>query len=133
MLWNEDFDDCSDGQDHLRRARLAQDHSVQGGGHGAPVPPVLQSGHQVFHDRHHGSEVRSWVNRGDNQPIEPRGLEEALGADAIEALTRQTGLSRDELLSRLSAVLPTAVDRMTPEGREPTPEEEARWRLPSAA
>ena len=30
---------------------------------------------------------------------------------------RQTGLSREELLARLSKVLPEAVDKMTPEGR----------------
>jgi uncharacterized protein YidB (DUF937 family) len=33
---------------------------------------------------------------------------------------KQTGLSRDELLKRLSQVLPEAVDKMTPEGRLPT-------------
>jgi uncharacterized protein YidB (DUF937 family) len=35
-------------------------------------------------------------------------------------LARQTGLSRDELLARLSRVLPDAVDKYTPQGRLPT-------------
>jgi len=35
-------------------------------------------------------------------------------------------LSRDELLSRLKAVLPNAVDRLTPEGRLPTEAEVAK-------
>ncbi|WP_449409985.1 YidB family protein [Methylobacterium komagatae] len=35
-------------------------------------------------------------------------------------LARQTGLSHDELLARLSRALPSAVDRYTPDGRLPT-------------
>ena len=34
-------------------------------------------------------------------------------------LAQQTGLSRADLLSRLSSVLPDVVDKMTPEGRLP--------------
>lgn len=37
----------------------------------------------------------------------------------IERLTRQTGLTRDELLSRLSRTLPDAVDNLTPDGMPP--------------
>jgi uncharacterized protein YidB (DUF937 family) len=35
----------------------------------------------------------------------------------LSGLTEQTGLSREELLKRLSAVLPEMVDKMTPAGR----------------
>ena len=45
----------------------------------------------------------------------------------METLAQQTGLSREELLSRLKAVLPTAVDKMTPEGRLPTEAEAGAW------
>ena len=34
----------------------------------------------------------------------------------IDRLTQQTGLSRDELLKRLSQVLPQTVDQLTPDG-----------------
>ena len=40
-----------------------------------------------------------------------------IGPDVIDTLVRQTGLSKEELLSRLSRQLPEAVDRYTPEGR----------------
>ena len=50
-----------------------------------------------------------------------------IGADDIEALTRHTGLSRDELLSGLSRELPRAIDEMTPDGRLPTADEASRW------
>ncbi|CAN7585910.1 YidB family protein [Bosea sp. LjRoot90] len=59
----------------------------------------------------------SWVRQGPNQEVAPQELEGAIGPDVIEALVRQTGLSREELLSRLSRRLPEAVDRYTPDGR----------------
>jgi uncharacterized protein YidB (DUF937 family) len=66
-----------------------------------------------------GEAAKSWVGTGPNAPITDSQLEKTLGSDLIETLTRQTGLSREELLVRLSKVLPEAVDKMTPEGRIP--------------
>jgi len=37
----------------------------------------------------------------------------------LATLVKQTGLSQEELLARLSRELPTAVDRYTPDGRLP--------------
>ena len=53
-------------------------------------------------------------------------LLQAIGPDALTTLLEQTGLSREELLSRLTRELPTAVDKLTPEGRLPTEDEAAR-------
>jgi uncharacterized protein YidB (DUF937 family) len=64
--------------------------------------------------------AQSWVRTGPNQQPSLSQLEQALGEETIDALTRQTGLSRSALLERLQAVLPNAVDSLTPEGRLPT-------------
>jgi uncharacterized protein YidB (DUF937 family) len=37
----------------------------------------------------------------------------------LATLSQQTGLSREELLSRLATTLPEAVDKYTPDGRLP--------------
>ena len=66
-----------------------------------------------------GDRAQSWVGTGANAPIDESQLETALGPDLIDSLTKQTGLSREDLLARLSKVLPEAVDKMTPEGRIP--------------
>lgn len=66
-----------------------------------------------------GDKAESWVNTGANKPCTPAELEKALGPDAIEALTKHTNLSKDELLSRLCKELPAAVDQYTPQGRIP--------------
>jgi uncharacterized protein YidB (DUF937 family) len=76
----------------------------------------------------HGEVAKSWVQTGPNQELNTTQLADALGSDAIEQLTSQTGLSRDELLSRLKSVLPTAVDKLTPDGRLPTDAETSQWK-----
>src|SRR5688572_6359660 len=66
-----------------------------------------------------GEVAQSWVKSGPNQDIEPNDLEAAIGTDVLSDLSARTGLSRDELLARLSRELPSAVDQYTPEGRLP--------------
>jgi uncharacterized protein YidB (DUF937 family) len=63
--------------------------------------------------------AESWVGKGPNEPITDSQLEKTLGSDLIDSLVKQTGLSREELLSRLSKTLPEAVDKLTPDGRLP--------------
>lgn len=72
-----------------------------------------------FHQAGHGPAAQSWVNQGPNQEIAPHHLEQAIGPDVLATLTQRTGLSREELLSRLSRDLPQAIDRYTPDGRVP--------------
>jgi uncharacterized protein YidB (DUF937 family) len=38
----------------------------------------------------------------------------------MDTLSRQTGLSQQDLLARLSRELPDAIDKYTPQGRLPT-------------
>ncbi len=85
--------------------------SFLGGGLGALVDRFTEAGH--------GQTAQSWVARGPNQPVAPHQLEQAIGQDTLATLAQQTGLSRDELLARLSRELPTAVDHYTPDGRLP--------------
>ncbi|WCS28777.1 YidB family protein (plasmid) [Methylobacterium sp. NMS14P] len=72
-----------------------------------------------FQQAGHGAAAQSWVDPGPNQEIAPHHLEQAIGPDVLAALTQRTGLSREELISRLSRELPRAVDRYTPDGRIP--------------
>jgi len=64
--------------------------------------------------------VDSWVGTGPNKQIAPSQVEQAIGPDVLETLSTQTGLSRQELLARLSRELPNAVDKYTPQGHLPT-------------
>jgi len=73
-----------------------------------------------FKQAGHGEAADSWVGQGPNKQIGPSDLERALGPDVLATLSQQTGLSREEILSRLSKNLPDAVDKYTPRGRIPT-------------
>ena len=88
------------------------------GGLGELIERFKRSGHAQAAD--------SWVSTGPNQPLAPDQLEQAIGPDVLNTLSQQTGLSRDELLSRLSREVPAAVDKFTPQGRLPTEDEAAR-------
>ena len=66
-----------------------------------------------------GEVAQSWVNNGPNKEIAPPQLKQAIGTDVLAELEKQTGLSQDELLARLSRELPAAVDKYTPDGRLP--------------
>src|SRR6516165_4088019 len=67
-----------------------------------------------------GEVADSWVGRGPNKQVAPPQLEQAIGPEVLTTLSQQTGLSREELLARLSKNLPDAVDKYTPDGRIPT-------------
>jgi uncharacterized protein YidB (DUF937 family) len=67
-----------------------------------------------------GDTAESWVGTGPNKPVTPTQLEQAIGPEILDSLAKQTGLSRNELLARLSRELPDAVDKYTPQGRLPT-------------
>lgn len=79
-----------------------------------------------FKQNGQGPAADSWVSTGPNQQLQTDQLEQAIGPEALNALLKQTGLSREELLTRLTRELPTAVDKFTPAGRLPTEEEAAR-------
>ena len=77
-------------------------------------------------DAGHGDVAKSWVGTGENKEIDPDDLGSALGADKINALSEQTGMSRDDLLEGLARQLPQFIDQLTPHGRVPTEQEASR-------
>jgi len=77
-------------------------------------------------DNGHGHVAQSWIGDGPNQEIAPEDLANALGSDTLHTLSKQSGLSVDDLLAGLSQHLPDLVDQLTPKGRLPSDVEAAR-------
>jgi uncharacterized protein YidB (DUF937 family) len=95
------------------------------GGLGGQNPGGLLSGGlgelvDSFRQSGQGDIAESWVGTGPNKEVAPQQLEQAIGPDVLAALAQQTGLSREEIVARLSRELPQAVDQYTPEGRIPS-------------
>ena len=74
-----------------------------------------------------GETAKSWISSGPNRSIAPQDVEKAFGGQTIDNLSQQTGLQRNDLLAQLSAILPEAVDRLTPKGRMPEEHETRDW------
>lgn len=66
-----------------------------------------------------GGTVRSWVGTGANQAITPDQIHQVFGSDVVKELAAKVGLSPDVLAAKLSQVLPTAIDKLTPTGAVP--------------
>ena len=104
----------------LEQLRGTLGGGLGGGGAGGFLSGGLGELIDRFKQNGQGAVADSWVNTGPNRPVAPPELEQAIGPDVLATLSQQTGLSREELLARLSRELPDAVDRYTPDGRLPS-------------
>ena len=89
------------------------------GGLGTMIHDGLSDLLGSFKQAGHGEVADSWVQTGPNKAIAPPDLEQAIGSDTLSQLEQRTGMSRADILKKLSHELPTAVDRYTPDGRLP--------------
>ncbi|MGG5807661.1 YidB family protein [Falsiroseomonas sp. CW058] len=101
-----------------------QPGGLAGAAGGAGIGGMLSEGLRDLVDRFrqsgHGETADSWVAPGPNREVSPSQLEQALSPETLDALAQQTGLSRQEIVQRLTRELPKAVDSYTPDGRLPS-------------
>jgi uncharacterized protein YidB (DUF937 family) len=64
-----------------------------------------------------GAEVASWVGSGENLPVSADQIRKALGADQVEALGQQAGVSPEHAGNGLAALLPELISKLTPAGQ----------------
>jgi uncharacterized protein YidB (DUF937 family) len=63
-----------------------------------------------------GGVVQSWIGPGANQAISADQLHQVLGSETVTNLAQKFGINPQDLLQKLTTVLPQAVDHMTPGG-----------------
>jgi uncharacterized protein YidB (DUF937 family) len=56
-----------------------------------------------FKQNGYGDAAASWVGTGPNKSMTPAQLEEGIGPEVLDTLSKPTSLSKDDLLSRLLA------------------------------
>lgn len=74
---------------------------------------------QSLHDQGLGSIASSWVGNGENLPISGEQIQQVLGNERVQQLAAKAGISPDAASSTLSQLLPTLVDKLTPNGQVP--------------
>ena len=74
---------------------------------------------QSFQEKGLGGLASSWVGTGQNLPISADQIQNVLGSDQVKELAAKAGISPDMASSALSQLLPTLVDKMTPNGQVP--------------
>jgi uncharacterized protein YidB (DUF937 family) len=74
---------------------------------------------QSFHDNGLGSIVSSWVSTGENLPITADQIQAALGNDKVQQFAAKAGITPDAAKATLAEVLPTLVNKLTPDGKVP--------------
>lgn len=74
---------------------------------------------RLFEQRGLGAEADSWIGTGRNRSITPEQLTQALGAQRVESLSSGLGLGNIAGAAAIAALLPTLIDKLTPDGRAP--------------
>ena len=69
----------------------------------------------------YGHQVESWLGRGPNQPITAQDLGKVLSNQQVQQMAHHFGIPADQILAKLSQVLPEAVDNNSPNGHLQTP------------
>ena len=106
-----------------RRRSVGRPRWPSSGLGGASAGGLLSGGIGELIDRFrqagHGETANSGSRPAQNREVAPHQLEQAIGPDVLDTLTRQTGLSRDELLARLSREYPRRSTSTRPRAASP--------------
>ncbi len=69
-----------------------------------------------------GDIASSWVSTNANKAIAPDQIMKALGNSHVSEIASKLGISPETVSSTLAKVLPEVVDKLTPDGKLPTPD-----------
>jgi len=74
---------------------------------------------QSFHEKGLGEVASSWIGTGQNISITPDQIQHVLGSDAVKQMAAKAGISPDIASSSLASMLPSLIDKLTPNGQMP--------------
>lgn len=107
----------TDAKDQATKMAGALGDILKGGGAADLVGKLGQHGL--------GDIASSWVGLGKNLPISPAQITQVLGSGPIASIAAKLGISTERATHTLAAVLPQAIDHMTPTGAPPAADAEA--------
>ena len=75
----------------------------------------------AFEHKGLGDMMSSWISTGPNPPISASQVSDILGGDTMGQFARKAGIPVGEAGTLLAKLLPTAIDKLTPDGTVPDP------------
>ena len=83
-------------------------------------PGALGNLAQSFQRNGLGNVLQSWIGTGQNLPISASQVQQVLGNDVVSDMAGKAGLDVPETADALSGMLPQVVDKLSPDGKEPS-------------
>jgi uncharacterized protein YidB (DUF937 family) len=65
--------------------------------------------------------VKSWIAKGSNKAVTPDQVKVALGDAEVKSVANDMGVSSEEAAGTIAKLLPTIIDKLTPDGLVPDP------------
>jgi uncharacterized protein YidB (DUF937 family) len=87
--------------------------------HGGDLKQLVEK----FEDAGLGDKIKSWIGKGENQPVSAEEVKQALGPDEVKQVADESGVDPDQAAQSLADELPKAVDEATPDGTIPSVDE----------
>jgi uncharacterized protein YidB (DUF937 family) len=74
---------------------------------------------QRFQQKGYNQQASSWVSTGPNEALPQQAIGDVVGTDELSQMSRQLGVSNEEVSGGMARILPEVVNQMTPEGNVP--------------
>ena len=103
------------GNDGNTQNNLISDVMGLIGGQGSGIGDLVSQ----FASKGLGDTVNSWIGKGDNLPISPEQIKSVFGEETVNKFAESNNINSDEAGSQLSNLLPSIIDKLTPDGSIP--------------
>jgi len=90
---------------------LAMRWVQRNGGMGAVLDRFRQQGYT--------RQAQSWVDAGDNQPLDEQAVEQVVGHSELQQMAQRLGVPEHEVVQAFAEIMPEMVDKLSPEGQLP--------------
>jgi len=74
---------------------------------------------QQFHNNGLSGIVSSWIGTGQNLPVSADQIQNVLGSQFVQNFAGKMGISPEHASSSISQLLPSIMDKLTPNGQVP--------------
>ena len=69
-----------------------------------------------------GQQVQSWISSQQNQQVSGQQIKDHVDPTHVQTMADQSGMSHEEVHDHVAQALPHMVDKATPEGQVPAPQ-----------